>query len=191
MKHRLGGNKLSRKTSHRKAMTRNMVTSLFRYERITTTKAKALEIRRTAEKMITRAKIDSVHNRRIINRDIKDAEILNKLFTELGPVNKDRPGGYTRVLKTGLRKGDAAEMVILELVFDAKEEPKKKAAKPKKKAEKTEKAPEVKKEKAVKAEVSEEAVPTENAKDAAPAEEKEKEKTADSEEVKATEESAE
>lgn len=136
MKHRVGFNKLSRKSSHRKAMTRNMVTSLFRYERITTTKAKALEIRRTAEKMITRAKVDSVHNRRIVNKDIKDAEVLNKLFTEIGPVNKDRPGGYTRILKTGLRKGDAAEMVILELVLEEKEEPKKKATKAKKKSEK-------------------------------------------------------
>ena len=131
MHNRVGYNKLSRKTSHRKAMTRNMVTSLFRYERITTTKAKALEIRKTAEKMITRAKVDSVHNRRIINKDIKDAEILNKLFAEIGPVNVSRPGGYTRILKTGLRKGDAAEMVILELVLEeAETKKKKKKAKP-------------------------------------------------------------
>eukprot|EP01155_Anaeramoeba_flamelloides_P030223 Anaeramoba_flamelloidesa86313_29.p2 GENE.a86313_29~~a86313_29.p2 ORF type:complete len:219 (-),score=32.95 a86313_29:32-688(-) len=135
MKHRVGFNKLSRKSSHRKAMTRNMVTSLFRYERITTTKAKALEIRKTAEKMITRAKVDSVHNRRIINKDLKDGEILNKLFTEIGPAYINRPGGYTRILKTGLRKGDAAEMVILELVIDEESDKKKKSAKPKKKAE--------------------------------------------------------
>ncbi|MDC7228139.1 MAG: 50S ribosomal protein L17 [Spirochaetales bacterium] len=124
MHNRVGYNKLSRKTSHRRAMTRNMVTSLFRYERITTTKAKALEVRKTAEKMITRAKVDSVHNRRVVNKDIKDAEVLNKLFTEIGPVNANRPGGYTRILKTGLRKGDAAEMVILELILD-EAEPKK------------------------------------------------------------------
>jgi large subunit ribosomal protein L17 len=133
MKHRVGFNKLSRKSSHRKAMTRNMVTSLFRYERITTTKAKALEVRKTAEKMITRAKSDSVHNRRIINKDLKDAEILNKLFVELGPVNKDRLGGYTRIIKTGQRKGDAAEMVILELVLDKEEDSKKKKPRAKKK----------------------------------------------------------
>jgi large subunit ribosomal protein L17 len=180
MKHRVGFNKLSRKASHRIAMTRNMVTSLFRYERITTTKAKAIEVRKTAEKMITRAKIDSVHNRRIINKDIKDAEVLNKLFTELGPVNKDRPGGYTRILKTGLRKGDAAEMVILELVLEEKETPKKKASKPKKKAEtapKAEKAakaaPEVKETaEEVKVEVEEAAAAPEKVEEAAPAEEK-------------------
>ncbi len=145
MHNRVGFNKLSRSSSHRKAMTRNMVTSLFRYERISTTKAKALEVRKAAEKMITRAKVDSVHNRRIINKDLKDAEILNKLFTEIGPVNKDRPGGYTRILKTGFRKGDAAEMVILELVLEEAEskKAKKKKAKP---AKAEEKKPEVKKE---------------------------------------------
>jgi len=93
-----------------------MVTSLFKYERIRTTKAKALEIRRTAEKMITRAKLDSVHNRRIVGKDIKDQGILAKLFTDIGPRFKERPGGYTRVLKIGYRDGDAAQMVVLELV---------------------------------------------------------------------------
>ncbi len=136
MKHRVGFNKLSRKSSHRKALHRNMVTSLFKHERITTTKAKALEIRRTAEKMITRAKSDSVHNRRIINKDIKDGEVLNKLFTEIGPRNATRPGGYTRIYKLGFRKGDAAEMVILELVSEEESETKKKKpAKAKKSAE--------------------------------------------------------
>ena len=183
MKHRVGFNKLSRKSSHRKAMTRNMVTSLFRYERITTTKAKALEIRRTAEKMITRAKVDSVHNRRTINKDIKDAEVLNKLCTEIGPVNKDRPGGYTRILKTGLRKGDAAEMVILELVLEEKEAPKKKASKAKKKAEKVEAAPKAKVEK-VKAE-AETPVVEEKAEEAAPAEVKEEAVEAEQTEDKA------
>ena len=85
MKHRIGHNKLNRKPSHRKALHRNMVTSLFKHERIRTTKAKAAAIRRTAEKMITRAKVDSVHNRRMVGRDIKDQAILAKLFTELGP----------------------------------------------------------------------------------------------------------
>jgi large subunit ribosomal protein L17 len=93
-----------------------MVTSLFRYERIRTTKAKASAIRRTAEKMITRAKVDSVHNRRMVGRDIKDKAILAKLFTDIGPRFEARPGGYTRMLKIGQRRGDASEMVLLELV---------------------------------------------------------------------------
>lgn len=116
MKHKVGFNRLGRKQSHRKAMTRNMLVSLFQHERITTTKAKALAVRRTAEKMITRAKSDSVHNRRMIGRDIKDKAILAKIFTEIGPRYVSRNGGYTRVLKLGPRPSDAAEMVILELV---------------------------------------------------------------------------
>jgi len=128
MKHRIGFNALSRNSAHRKALKRNMVTSLFRYERIETTKAKALEVRRMAEKMITRAKIDSVANRRLIARDITDEAVAAKLFTEIAPLFVERKGGYTRVLKTGNRLGDAAEMVILELV--------EKTAKPEKKAEK-------------------------------------------------------
>ncbi|HDQ13687.1 MAG TPA: 50S ribosomal protein L17 [Sediminispirochaeta sp.] len=131
MKHKIGFNRLGRKASHRKALHRNMTTSLFRYERIKTTKAKALAIRRTAEKMITRAKEDSVHNRRVIAKDILDKEIVAKLFNEIGPRYKERPGGYTRVLKLGYRKGDAAEMVLLELVeSELVNKPKK--AKPKK-----------------------------------------------------------
>ena len=116
MNHKIGFNPLSRTTAHRRAMTRNMVTSLFRYERITTTKAKALEVRKSAEKLITRGKVDSVHNRREAAKFIQDEKILNKLFTEIGPRMKERNGGYTRVLKLGYRQGDAADMVILELV---------------------------------------------------------------------------
>ena len=116
MKHRVGFNKLGLKTNHRIALHRNMATSLFRYERITTTKSKALAVKRTVEKMITKAKVDSVHNRRQIAQDIKDKAILAKLFTDIAPRNVKRPGGYTRVLKLGNRQGDAAEMVILELV---------------------------------------------------------------------------
>ena len=139
MNHRNGFNPLSRTTAHRRAMSRNMVTSLFRFERITTTKSKALEVRKAAEKLITRSKVDSVHNRREAAKFIQDEKILNKLFTEIGPRMKDRNGGYTRVLKLGYRQGDAADMVILELVDyklekDAPEEksaaPAKKAAKP-------------------------------------------------------------
>lgn len=116
MNHRNGFNPLSRTTAHRRAMSRNMVTSLFRFERITTTKSKALEVRKAAEKLITRSKVDSVHNRREVAKFIADEKILNKLFTEIGPRMKDRNGGYTRVLKIGFRQGDAADMVILELV---------------------------------------------------------------------------
>jgi large subunit ribosomal protein L17 len=134
MKHKIGFNRLGRKSSHRKSLHRNMTTSLFRYERIKTTKAKALAIRRTAEKMITRAKMDSVHNRRIMNKDIKDKEILAKLFTEIGPRYKERPGGYTRILKLGYRQGDAAEMVLLELVEEEVAEQKQGKKKPAKKA---------------------------------------------------------
>jgi len=116
MNHKNGFNPLSRTASHRRAMSRNMVTSLFRYERITTTKAKALEVRKAAEKLITRAKEDSVHNRREAAKFISDEKILNKLFTEIGPRMKERAGGYTRILKLGFRCGDAADVVILELV---------------------------------------------------------------------------
>lgn len=116
MNHKNGFNPLSRTTAHRRAMSRNMVTSLFRYERITTTKSKALEIRKSAEKLITRAKEDTVHNRREVAKFIADEKILNKLFTEISPRMKDRNGGYTRVLKLGYRQGDAADVVILELV---------------------------------------------------------------------------
>ena len=116
MKHRRGFNPLGMMAAHRKAVHRNMVTSLFRYERIRTTKAKALSIRRTAEKLITRAKVDSVHNRRIASGRLFDEAIVVKLFTNIAPRMKERPGGYTRILKLGERPGDAAEIVILELV---------------------------------------------------------------------------
>ena len=116
MNHKNGFNPLSRTTAHRRAMSRNMVTSLFRYERITTTKAKALEVRKAAEKLITRGKVDTVHNRRQAARYIQDETVLAKLFADIGPRMKDRAGGYTRVVKLGFRQGDAADVVILELV---------------------------------------------------------------------------
>lgn len=139
MNHRNGFNPLSRTTGHRRAMTRNMVTSLFRYERITTTEAKAKEVRKAAEKLITRAKVDSVHNRRTVAKFISDEKILNKLFTEIGPRMKERNGGYTRILKLGFRQGDAADTVIFELVDyklpDSSAEDEKAAKKSAKKAE--------------------------------------------------------
>lgn len=116
MKHRIGFNRLDRSAAHRKALHRSMVTSLFRHERITTTKAKALEVRRSAEKLITRAKVDSVHNRRLVSARLYDEGMVAKLFNDIAMRMKERPGGYTRILKLGARDGDAAEMVILELV---------------------------------------------------------------------------
>jgi large subunit ribosomal protein L17 len=116
MKHRRGFNPLERMAAHRKALHRNMVMSLFKKEQIRTTKTKALEIRRTAERMITRAKQDTVHNRRIISGRLFDEGIVAKLFTDIAPRMKDRNGGYTRIFKLGQRKGDAAEVVILQLV---------------------------------------------------------------------------
>lgn len=148
MNHRTGFNALSRTTAHRRAMLRNMVTSLFRFERITTTKAKAKEARRKAEKLVTRAKVDSVHNRREVAKYIADEKVLNKLFTEIAPRMKERNGGYTRVLKLGFREGDAADVVILELVdFKLEQaEEKKAAAKAKKETKKTDKKQPAKKE---------------------------------------------
>ena len=138
MNHKNGFNPLSRTTAHRRAMTRNMVTSLFRYERITTTKAKALEVRKSAEKLITRAKVDSVHNRREVAKFIQDEKVLNKLFTEIGPRMQERNGGYTRVLKLGYRQGDAADVVILELVdYKLESEADKEEKKTSKKADST------------------------------------------------------
>jgi large subunit ribosomal protein L17 len=162
MNNKIGFNRLGRKPSHRNAMHRNMVTSLFKYERITTTKAKAKEVRRSAEKMVTRAKDDTVHNRRIISKDIQDKAILAKLFTDISPRFKDRNGGYTRILKLGRRNNDAAEMVLLELVEKSDEKGKKKAEKKAEKAAKAEKKSdkagktEKVEEKADKAEVKEE-----------------------------------
>ena len=138
MKHKIGFNKLNRMPDHRKAMIRNMMTVFFKHERITTTRAKAMEVRRFAEKEITRAKEDTVHNRRMVARKIQDEAILAKLFTEIAPRFKERAGGYTRVLRIGLRKQDAADMVILELVERKVDE--KKAEREKRKDEKKAKA---------------------------------------------------
>jgi ribosomal protein L17 len=136
MKHKIGFNALSRNSSERKALKRSMVTSLFKYERIETTKAKALEVRKVAEKLITRAKDDTVHNRRVVAGYVYDEAVVAKLFNDIAPLFKDRKGGYTRILKTSYRLNDAAEMCILELV----EKTEKKDAKAAKKAEKAEKA---------------------------------------------------
>ena len=116
MRHRKKGRQLSRTASHRKAVLRNMATSLFRHERVETTQAKAKELRPFAERLITLAKRGDVHARRLVGRKIVDREILGKLFDDIGPRYESRPGGYTRILKTGSRRGDGAEMAFIELV---------------------------------------------------------------------------
>jgi large subunit ribosomal protein L17 len=116
MKHRMGFNRLGRNRSHRLALYKAMVSALFKYERIRTSQVKAKEVRRVAERMITRARSDTVHNRRLLARSIADRALLAKLFTDIAPRFADRPGGYTRILKLGPRYGDATEMVLLELV---------------------------------------------------------------------------
>ena len=126
MKHRMGFNRLGRNRSHRQALYKAMVHALFKYERIRTTQAKAKEIRRVAEKMISRARQDSVANRRLIARSIQDRTILAKLFTDIAPRFQTRPGGYTRILKLGQRYGDATEMVLLELVERKERAPRRK-----------------------------------------------------------------
>jgi large subunit ribosomal protein L17 len=116
MRHRHSGRQLNRNSSHRKAMFKNMASSLFRHEIIKTTLPKAKELRRVAEPLITRAKTDSVANRRLVFDRIRDREMVTKLFNELGPRFKERPGGYVRILKCGFRRGDNAPMAIVELV---------------------------------------------------------------------------
>ena len=116
MRHRLSGRQLNRNSSHRQAMFRNMASSLVRHEIIKTTLPKAKELRRVVEPLITLAKIDSVANRRLAFARTRDSEVVGKLFTELGPRYLERAGGYTRILKCGLRAGDKAPMAYIELV---------------------------------------------------------------------------
>ena len=116
MRHRKSGRQLNRNSSHRQAMFRNMASSLVRHEVIKTTVAKAKELRRVVEPLITLAKSDSVANRRLAFARTRDAEVVGKLFNELGPRYQERPGGYTRIIKCGLRTGDNAPMAYIELV---------------------------------------------------------------------------
>lgn len=116
MRHRQSGRKLNRNSPHRKAMFRNMAVSLMEHEVIKTTLPKAKELRRVAEPLITIAKNDSVAKRRLAFSKLRDREAVTKLFNELGPRYKDRPGGYLRILKCGFRPGDKAPMAIVELV---------------------------------------------------------------------------
>ncbi|MCD6286620.1 MAG: 50S ribosomal protein L17 [Anaerolineae bacterium] len=129
MRHRVAGKKLNRSSAQRTALRRNMMTQLFRHERIRTTRAKAQAVRGQAEKMVTLAKrglaaaeeepAKMLHARRMAASRLNDPKIVQKLFDEIAPRYMDRPGGYTRILRIGVRKGDAAPMVLLELVEEA------------------------------------------------------------------------
>jgi len=116
MRHRKSGRQLNRNSSHRKAMFQNMTNSLFKHEIIKTTLPKAKELRRVAEPLITLAKEDNVAKRRLAFDRMRDKEMVGKLFSDLAPRYKDRPGGYLRILKCGFRAGDAAPMAYIELV---------------------------------------------------------------------------
>jgi len=116
MRHRKSGRKLNRNAAHRKALFRNLANSLFEHELIKTTLPKAKELRMVAEPLITIAKQDSVAHRRLVASRIRNDAMVAKLFTNLGPRYKERPGGYLRILKCGFRIGDAAPMAYVELV---------------------------------------------------------------------------
>jgi len=116
MRHHLSGRQLSRNSSHRHALMRNLSISLLRHETIRTTLPKAKELRRVVEPLITLAKSDGEANRRLAFARLRDAEVVEKLFADLGPRFKARPGGYTRILKMGFRVGDNAPMALVELV---------------------------------------------------------------------------
>jgi len=116
MRHRIAGRRLGRTTAHRKATMKNLAIALFSHDAINTTVAKAKELQRYAEPLITLAKEDTVHHRRQVFAKLRDDKAVGRLFTEIGPHYADRPGGYTRILRIGPRDGDAAEMVRIELV---------------------------------------------------------------------------
>lgn len=116
MRHRNIGRQLSRNSSHRKATLQSLATALFRHEIIRTTVPKAKELRRVAEPLITLGRVDNVHKRRLAFSRLRDKDAVAKLFNELGPRYKDRPGGYMRILKCGYRQGDKAPMAVVELV---------------------------------------------------------------------------
>lgn len=118
MRHRAKGRQLSRTAAHRRMLLNNMATSLFKHEGIVTTEAKAKELRPFAEKLITLARRGDLHARRLVERRIKDREVLGRLFSELGPRFAARPGGYTRILKMGHRPGDGADVARIELLAE-------------------------------------------------------------------------
>jgi large subunit ribosomal protein L17 len=116
MRHNAKGRQLSRTSTHRRAMLNNMAASLFAHGGVTTTEAKAKELRPFAEKLITLARRGDLHSRRLVERRIKDRDVTHKLFTEIGPRFAARPGGYTRILKLGHRVGDGADVAKIELL---------------------------------------------------------------------------
>lgn len=116
MRHRQAGRKLNRPAAQRRSLMANQAKSLIEHERITTTVPKAKELRRYLEPLITRAKESSVHRKRLAFAKLQDRRAVSKLFDELGPRYKERPGGYTRILKAGFRNGDSAPMAVIELV---------------------------------------------------------------------------
>ncbi len=136
MRHRNDGYKLGRRTAHRWALFRNLLVALFRHERITTTEAKAKAVRGLAEHMITLAKRENLHTRRQVLTMVPDTDVVKKLFDTVAARFADRPGGYTRIIKTGVRPGDGAPVVLLELVDRVETPPDKKT-----KGEKKERAP--------------------------------------------------
>ena len=125
MRHRKAGRKLSRTTSHRKAMLRNIVTSFMKHEKIVTTDAKAKELRKIAEKIITLGKKDSLHARRQVLSFIRERAVVKKLFEELSPRYSERDGGYSRIVKAGYRAGDNAPMSVIELISEGEKRPSK------------------------------------------------------------------
>ncbi|HBG08154.1 MAG: 50S ribosomal protein L17 [Geobacteraceae bacterium GWC2_58_44] len=129
MRHNSAGRRLGRTTSHRIAMFRNMVTSFLEHEKITTTDAKAKELRSIAERMITLGKKGDLHATRQAAAYIRDKKVVTKLFTTIAPRYADRPGGYTRIIKLGIRPGDTAPVSVIELV-EAEMKPKKVSNKP-------------------------------------------------------------
>lgn len=133
MEHKVGNRKLQRTTSHRLAMLKNMVTSLIQHERITTTVPKAKEARKMAEKVITLGKKGGLHNVRLAQKYVNNRELLQKIFGELKTRYASRKGGYTRLMRGGFRRGDAADIAILELVDRPEAAPAADAAKPEEK----------------------------------------------------------
>ena len=180
MRHHLSGRQLSRNSSHRHALMRNMSVSLLRHETIRTTLPKAKELRRVVEPLITLGKEDGEHNRRIAFSRLRDAQIVEKLFADLGPRFKARPGGYTRILRMLPRPGDSAPMALMQLVDGpqaAAEQPEPGAKK--KAAKRTKAEPEAKSEpKAKKKAAAKTAAPAKEAEPAEPKKRTRKKKTA-------------
>jgi large subunit ribosomal protein L17 len=136
MRHRVKGRKLGRSPAHRKALFRNQLASLVKEERIKTTLHKAKELRPIAEKVVTQGKRDTLHARRQVNRLLPERDLVKKVFDDIAPRFQERPGGYTRIIKLGPRRGDGAEMALIEFVETGASEPEPDKKKSKKKKEK-------------------------------------------------------